>query len=277
MGFGNNLVEDKECRYGVRLTRATIQLKIAGLKTLFREIAKQDPLFTDPFENMNDGLSQKLRDYGSSKRKSDFLDVEEMMNLIQWLRERAESTQDPIRKINNFRDYAIVFMLATSGLRASEFLQLRWKNIEFAHGKWLFYFKGKGDRKEESIQQLYAPALDACREYFRLRIGREPKKQNYFFYNIDDHGKLKYPNLRTILIEIGNEAFEKGVFKRQIRLRAHTFRRTFAKILYKSGMGLKEIQVLTRHRSVETLAKHYLEDEADSVPILDRIFGNSEV
>lgn len=62
----------------------------------------------------------------------------------------------------------------------------------------------------------------------------------------------------------------KGQLKRPSYLpfSPHLFRRSYATLLYKSGMKLKAIQNLTRHANIETLCKHYVDDSELATPYL---------
>jgi len=57
------------------------------------------------------------------------------------------------------RDYAIVYTLVTSGLRAAELVQLHWKDLELLEGLWTARFIGKGGKEAE--QALYSEAVEA--------------------------------------------------------------------------------------------------------------------
>lgn len=59
---------------------------------------------------------------------------------------------------------------------------------------------------------------------------------------------------------IGEAARKAGVVTRPVTFSPHLFRRTYATVLYKRGMGLKAIQRLTRHRNIEVLAEHRIDD-----------------
>lgn len=56
-----------------------------------------------------------------------------------------------------------------------------------------------------------------------------------------------------------------GLINRKIEWSAHLFRRTLATLLFELGMDMKALQLATRHASIETLAKHYL-DSAEATP-----------
>lgn len=71
---------------------------------------------------------------------------------------------------------------------------------------------------------------------------------------------LKYLVLWYRVREIGEHATAAGVVKRELQWSPHLFRRTYASMLYRSGMGLKAIQGKTRHASLEVLTRHNIDD-----------------
>jgi len=279
VGYNNNKIEEKECKWGRPLSKKTVNFKITALKTLFKEIEKYDPLFENPFQAMNDELKRKLsgkRAGGAKDRSLDFLTENEVINLMRWLKHRVNDVGgDILERIKRYRDFALVFMLITSGLRSAELLSLKWADIEEIDGKLYAKFIGKGGM--ESSQQLYPDAVEACRKYFRMRFRKDPAPSNYVFTNIFHNcsisSKLKYPNMRILLDRIAEEAFAQKIIKRKVRLKPHTFRRTYATLFYKHQMGLKDISLLLRHRNVETTSEYYLPNEADPLPVLNDVFG----
>jgi len=279
VGYGNNRVHEmKICKYGKPLSKKTIHFKIASLRTLFKRIAELDPIFQDPFTQMNEKLRKKLNGTGSGKkdRSGDFLIEKEVVDLLRWLRERMTKERDIMQRLQRARDYAVFFMLVTSGLRSSELLSLRWGDIVEIDGRWYCEFKQKGG--DVARQELFYPAVKACEKFYRMRYHREPSPQTPLFSNIfSNHrsptNQLKYPNLRQILIRISEEAYQEGVLKRKVIIRPHTLRRSYALLFHRRQMSLRDVSLLLRHRSVETTSKHYLPDEADPLPILNEIFS----
>ena len=139
-----------------RVDRNTAYLRIRGLKKFFEGIRNVLPIYTSPFEIMPEKLHEKLNRTRKGNRTKKALSIAELRALLAWLEED--------RSPRGLEDYAIVYMLATSGLRASELCSLRWQDLDFSDGTWTARFTGKGGLAAE--QELYAPAVEACRRYF---------------------------------------------------------------------------------------------------------------
>ena len=73
--------------------------------------------------------------------------------------------------------------------------------------------------------------------------------------------------------DIGSRARAGEIIKRDLQFSPHLFRRTYATLLYKSGMGLKAIQAKTRHANIEVLAKHYISDDEPASPYFDKVLN----
>ena len=175
-------------------------------------------------------------------------------------------------------NYAIVFMLITSGLRASELCQLRWKNLEYFEGVFTAYFIGKGGTDAE--QELSEPAVEACKQYFKKAFRRKPKPDDFLFWTVPSYNGEKIRPLTPHCLwervkRIGEGAKEQGIIQRNITVTPHTFRRSYATILSKSGMSLKAIQVKTRHANIDTLEKHYIDDSEPARAYLDTAFAGA--
>ncbi len=246
--------------------RNTAYLRIRGLKKFFEGIRGVLPIYTSPFEIMPEKLHAKLNRVKKGNRTKKALSVAEIRALLAWLAE------DPTPR--GLEDYAIAFMLVTSGLRASELCQLHWQDLDLSEGTWTARFTGKGELSAE--QELYAPAVEACRQYFRAAFHRDPRPEDALFWTApvlpgESPAPIQYHVLWHRVRQIGARALAAGILKRELQFSPHLFRRSYATALYKSGMGLKAIQEKTRHANIEVLTRHYISDEAPASPYFYKI------
>ncbi len=252
-----------------RLNRNTAYLRIRGLKKYFEGCEKVlSPFFESPFKSMSEKLNRKLNRKKRGNRTKKSLTVTEIKRLLSWLsRDRTEY---------GMSNYAITYLLTTSGLRASELLQLKWKDIECVEGKWNCSFVQKGG--DPATQEVFEPALQVATEYFKKVFRRAPRPEDALLYTTprfkgDNRRPLtKYYTLWTRVKKIGEAAKEAGVIKRDVTFSPHLYRRCYATCLYKSGMKIKAIQQLTRHQNIETLMRHYIDDNESPVQYLQKMF-----
>jgi integrase len=99
-----------------RISMPSARLRIDGLKRFFREVEKIVPLFSSPFNGMEKRLVKKLSKTRKGNRQRGALTPDELRALLEWLRQDTS--------IKGREDYAMIYMLATSGLRSAELLQL---------------------------------------------------------------------------------------------------------------------------------------------------------
>lgn len=227
--------------------------RVQGLKKFFACIAAQMPGYVSPFDVMDEALIKKLNKT-KAKATKQALTAPELNRLLSWLSGR----KDERGKLA----YQAIYMLSTTGLRASELCGLRWSDIEQIDGTYYANFIGKGDKPGH--QELYKPALDTIK-----------KKGECLFYRIDGSGRqLDAHALWYIITEIGKEAKEAGIIAetRRLTFSPHLFRRTYATLLYKSGMRIKALAEKTRHSSIDTLIKHYVDDSEPAGPYFAKVF-----
>jgi len=240
-----------------KVGRSTAYLRVMGLQRFFKGIGNVIPFYTSPFELMEDRLYKKLHKTSTAKKTKSALFKGEIERMIDFL--------NTGRSVRELEDRAIVLMLLTSGLRASELLSIRWKDIYENEDEKTFCatVERKGGNVEDV--ELYKPAIDATRIYFKKHLHRQPRKDDFLFYTIPSFAsnkveRMTYQVLYLRVTGIGQALRKAEIIKRNIQFTPHLMRRSFATYLSKSGMGLKAIQLKTGHSNIETLAKHYVDD-----------------
>jgi integrase len=76
--------------------------------------------------------------------------------------------------------------------------------------------------------------------------------------------------------KFGEQLQELGIIKRKIAWTCHLTRRTYATILYRSGMKIKSLQEKNRHKNRDILIDHYISDSESAQPYFARIFEGAE-
>ena len=228
-------------------------LKIAALKYMYKKLSVRFPYFSNPFDTMNEKLKKKLTKKKAPGTKS-ALTQAELNRLLEWLSGRF----DPKGRLA----YSAIYMLSATGLRASELCNLRWDDIELRDGVRYAHGVGKGDKP--FCQEVYEPALKTVR-----------RKGEYLFYRLHDERPLNAHALWDIVRTIGEQARAAGIISenRKVTFSPHLFRRTYCTLLSRAGMDIKALSELSRHSSVETLAKHYIDSTEPAAPYLNKIFG----
>jgi integrase/recombinase XerD len=157
--------------------------------------------------------------------------------------EQLFSTID-LSSANGARNRAMLEVLYSSGLRVSELVNLKRKNIYFDIG--FLRITGKGDKERlvpigrEALKFLKI-YLDEVRPFISIKRGHE----DVTFLNNRGSG-LSRVMIFTIIKDLAVKA---GIKK---RISPHTFRHSFATHLIEGGADLRAIQDMLGHESITT-------------------------
>ena len=241
-----------------RVDRQTTYLDIQALKYFFKGVEHVVPFFVSPFKKMPDKLLRKLnrtRHTGTKKA----LNRQEIRRIFECLQ------KDKTEK--GLEDYAIFKFLYTTGLRGSELCSICWGDIEWDEEAGSFYVNGIGKGEKPFRQEIVDPiAVEAAERYFRKTYHRKPRTEDHIFWTVprfngDTRRPLLYPTLYHRILGIGKAVRSAGVINRDIDFSPHLLRRSIITNLRKAGMRVKALQNFSRHNSVNTLLKHYVDDE----------------
>jgi site-specific recombinase XerD len=142
-----------------------------------------------------------------------------------------------IKNTNNLKHRCIVQLLYGSGLRRSELLNLKIRDIDSK--RMLVRIEGsKGNKDRQTL--LSKTALNDLRRYY---IKYEPQK-----YLFEGKKGMKYSG--ASVLKIVKTAAEKARIR--ITITPHVLRHSFATHLLESGTDLRQIQVLLGHGSSKT-------------------------
>lgn len=146
------------------------------------------------------------------------------------------------------RDFAMILLSVTGGLRIIEMQRADIQDIATIKGQQVLYIQGKGrDEKDEYIK-LIPEVAAAINEYLQSRPAY--KKNDPLFTGTSNRGKgqrLAEPSISRILKSVFREAgFDSG------KLTAHSLRHTSNTLLFKSGADLYTVQKHARHSDPKT-------------------------
>lgn len=148
-----------------------------------------------------------------------------------------EETFKLINSPTNIKHKAILYTLYSAGLRNSEVLNLRVRDIHSNDG-YLFIKGGKGKKDRYSI--LSNSLLELLRKYYKQH------KPSYWLFEGQDGGKYSSKSIQNI--------FRKAQQKSGASpwSTPHTLRHSFATHLLENGQNLRTIQHLLGHSSSKT-------------------------
>ncbi len=170
----------------------------------------------------------------SSKRLPFVMSNEEVDELLE---------APDISKDNGMRDRAMLELMYATGLRVSELLSLRFRNLNMQNGLITVYGKGN---KQRSVP-VSSFALEFLRKYIdgpRKRV-KGSKDTDIIFLNRDG----KALSRTYFFMQVKRYAEEKGI---DSSVSPHTLRHCFATHLLENGASLRAVQEMLGHSNIAT-------------------------
>lgn len=233
--FLNRFEDDK----GRRLKLITQNYHVIALRAFLKYLAKRDV----------DTLSaEKIELAKNPSREVSVMSNEEVQRI-------KAATKEEKNEMNRLRDAAILEMLFSSGVRISELVQLKIKQLNLQSGE--FTVRGKGDKlrlcfmSEEAIKAIQAylkkrhdnnPALFVSHS----KIGNAVEKQ---MESIGGNSKVPGLTARSVQRLVQKYAMLAGIMH---KVTPHTFRHSFATDLLQNGADIRSVQTLLGHASITT-------------------------
>lgn len=207
------------------VSKRSINRKISALRTFFKYLQEKKVIQTNKVMYVNMPKFEKELPNVLSKD-----DLNKMRSVIN------------TEKITGIRDRSIIELLYSSGIRASELINLNEYVIDFNEREMRIV--GKGDK--ERITFFSRNAKKWLEKYI------EEKKKEYKNYSKEiliTNSKGKKLTTRSLRRLISNHATEAGLQK---EVTPHVFRHSFATELLNNGVDIRYLQELLGHSSIST-------------------------
>lgn len=162
--------------------------------------------------------------------------------------------------LKGLRDYCILSLMLTAGIRTVEVTRANIEDLKFVSGQLVLFVQGKGrDEKSEYIK-IADDIAAKIKKYLSLR----KDENNALFVSVKSKDRLTTKAIRETA---KNYLRLNGLTSD--RLSAHSLRHTAATIALLNGVDIRQVQQLLRHSSINTTLI-YTHD-------LDRLKNNSEL
>jgi integrase/recombinase XerC len=211
-------------------SRNTVIRKVSSARSFIRWLIAEGKLESDPFA--------LLRAPKKEKRLPRFLTEGEVRKLYDYNEPGAAAGggKRPLAP----RDYALLALLYSAGLRRSEVTGLNVGDVDFYSG----FARVMGKGSKERLVPVGDKALEALRGYLASRPeGRAPARP--LFLNARG-GRLSGHGLALIVKKLARQAR----FARS--LNPHALRHSFATHLLDHGCDLRSVQEMLGHKNLET-------------------------
>lgn len=159
--------------------------------------------------------------------------------------EECERVLMSISGINEDRDYAIVLLALTCGLRVSEIAGINLDDLRFDAGQQFLKIRGKGN-KERQVYPSDA-CVEAIRDYLNIREDTykpDAKNQNALFLS-RKHNRISVDAVQAMVRKVTLEA---GIRP----LSPHKLRHTAATLMLQNGVDIRTLQDVLGHNSIST-------------------------
>jgi len=213
----------------VGAAEATVGRRLSALRGLFAFLTREKYISSDPSEIV---IGPRLK-----RKLPEVLSVEDIKLLIS-----AVDISSPA----GLRDWAMLELVYGCGLRVSELVNV--KSADFLFGGEILRVLGKGSK--ERLVPVGGCARAALVEYLqkgRPALMRDPKAaRDRLFLSVKLGKPLTRVGFWALLKEI---ALRAGLSR---RVTPHIFRHSFATHLLEGGAGLRDVQELLGHVSIDT-------------------------
>ena len=174
--------------------------------------------------------------------------------------------------LNGKRDYALICLMITTGMRDVEIMRANIEDIRTAADSSVIYYRGKGRADKSKFKKLAPAVEEAIREYLHARGKADPTEALFISTANRNYGERM--TTRSISRIVKNRLVAVGLDSSM--LTAHSLRHTAATLSLLNGSSLEEVQQMLDHRSISTtqIYSHHL-NRANSLAeqrVADAIF-----
>lgn len=218
----------------------TVQSYLAAVKLFFRW-TEQEHLYP----NVADRVKGAKID---AAHKKDYLTTKQIAKILK----RVDRST-----IKGKRDYAILTLMVTTGLRTISIIAADVGDLRNAGNSTALYYQGKGHQEKAEYVKIAEPVEEALRDYLTAR-GRV--NANDPLFASEAHRNSGDRMTTRSISRLVKEAFINAGFDSD-RLTAHSLRHTAATLNLLNGGTIEETRQLLNHKSINTtlIYSHALE------------------
>jgi tyrosine recombinase XerC len=203
----------------------TAARKLASLRAAYKYFIRMNQLDENPAKTVK--APRLERDL------PEVLSVTEVTALLE-----APDVSEPL----GARDRALLEVLYSAGIRASEIAGLQLRDVDLISGTVLVL----GKRKKERIGHLGQYAVDALHAYLRVRAELGKPTHDKVFVNARG-GPLTTRSIQRVV-----ERYARATLPGRRNVTPHTLRHTFATHVLDGGADLRVVQEMLGHASLST-------------------------
>lgn len=188
------------------------------------------------FPNIANGVKAPRQERG---HKRDFFGADQLKQILSGMKRLS---------LKQKRDFAIMAVLSSCGLRTIELSRANIEDIRNVGGQMLFYVQGKGRKEKTEFVKLPEPVYQAISDYLSKR--GETKDDEPLFASIGNRNQGGRMTTRTISM-IAKTAMRKSGYNSR-RLTAHSLRHSAVTLALLQGNSIQDVQAFARHANINT-------------------------
>jgi len=166
-------------------------------------------------------------------------------------KERAYLTEKQFKillsNVKDFNYYTYTLFLLKTGVRISEFVNLKLKEVDFENGI-IFIHAGKGAKDRYVFMDV--ELASRLEYYLEMRILTNPSCDNFF---VNKHGRKLAEDQITKYTDYLNDVMDGSI---SFRITPHILRHTFATAMLEKGMDLKSLSLILGHEDIKTTSQY---------------------
>lgn len=154
--------------------------------------------------------------------------------------------------LEGLRDYAIVNLLARTGLRVIEIGRATVGDIRQQGGKWVLYIQGKGKDSKSAFVVLTDAAYQPVRAYLTAREASSATAP--LFTSLSNRNAAEGLTTRSLSRIVKQRLQAAGLNSE--RLTAHSLRHSAATMALAAGAEITQVQAMLRHSDIRTTQRY---------------------
>ena len=226
------------------LQATTIQKQMVVLKNFYKWIRIHNGLGYGFDEDVyKKDVAEGIKGAKIEKRyRKEALSLEQAKMLMSY----SKPVVSDVISLADFRNYAILLLMLTTGLRTIEIARAKISDIDTINDFKVLYIQGKGKDGKDNFVKLSDPVYQSIKDYLYWRA--DDNKYLFVSHNFS-------VNLEPIKVDTVRHSMKKLIddcLGSNRRISVHSLRHTCATLSLKSGNTLEATQQLLRHANIET-------------------------
>jgi site-specific recombinase XerD len=234
-----DIINYLEWKRGQGYTTHWLYHQTTAIKGLYRYLSSNQKRLKLPEEyaqNITESIKNERINHKVSKP---ILTIEQAKKLLLF-------TKNNRKYIWHYRDYAIFYLMITTGLRSVEIRRAKRKDLRIVDNQLILYIQGKGRRSTDDFVKISKGVEEALNDYFKKR-----KDKNPYLFIVYRHRTTNPMISRSFFNKMIQRIFKESGLE-DTGITAHSLRHTAATLNLLRGGTLESTRQFMRHTNMST-------------------------